>query len=102
MRPPVLTSFFHSEYKCHLLIGLRNTCILNFFSSSATLSCSAFLIIAETPSNVVFGCNCTYMRKELLPHLSFASSIHLLLDINKSHVEMNLRFLNSVLAGRSL
>src|SRR6187401_1487824 len=101
MGPPVLTPFFHSEYRCQLLIGSRNTCWLNFLSSASTLSCWAFFIIAETAAWVVFGCICTYIRKELLPHWSEASCIHLLLAINRSQVEINLTSLKSVLDGRS-
>src|SRR5436190_3325441 len=93
--------FFHSEYRCHLLIGLRNTCWLNFLSSASTLSYWAFFIIAETASGVVLGCNCTYIRKELLPHWSAAPCIHLLLAINRSQLEINFISLNSVLCGRS-
>src|SRR5882724_6675062 len=100
-RPPMFFPSFHSEYKCHLLIGWRNTSLLNFFSSWSTLSCFACLIFSDTALKSTPGCTCTYIRKELLPQEFLALLTHSLLATHKSHEAIKRRSLKSVLYGKS-
>src|SRR5687768_5020338 len=67
MLPPVFTPPLNSLYKCHLLIGCRNTCHLYLLSSGGTLSSLTFLILAETFSMMALSAICTNVCEKLLP-----------------------------------
>src|SRR6187455_274238 len=77
IRPPVFLPSLNSEYKCHLLIGCRNTSGLYLRSPSLpSLLYFTLIILAETFSKSALSAICAHVCVKLLPHGSPMFLIH--------------------------
>src|SRR5688500_4153526 len=68
-RPPTFLPSSKSEYRCHLLIGCRDTSGLDLRRLSVrSLLYFTFTIFAETCSTSAFFSSCTHVCVKLLSH----------------------------------